>query len=312
MTALLVAATGGHLRQLHELRPRIPGAEDAVWFTFDTPQSRSLLAGEDVVYGTYAGPRAVVANVHNARRAHELLQQRSFDLAVSTGASVAVAVLPQAAQRRIPCHYIESATRVSGPSLTGRMLRPVPGIRLYAQYRSWALGPWSYGGSIFEGFRAVPRPDGQVRRILVTLGTIEGYGFRRLIERVLAIAPPDAEIIWQTGTTDVSGLPIEAHREMPSAELDALLSQIDVVISHAGTGSSIASLAAGRTPILVPRRADRGEHVDDHQLEIAEELDRLGLARHVEVDDLGPEHLEWAASHRAVIDEAPPAFRLLG
>ena len=37
----------------------------------------------------------------------------------------------------------------------------------------------------------------------------------------------------------------------------------DVVISHAGVGSALTALRCGKRPILVPREAARGEHVDD-------------------------------------------------
>ena len=47
MTTLLVASTGGHLKQLHRLHRRLEGVEGPFrWATFDTPQSRSLLTGE--------------------------------------------------------------------------------------------------------------------------------------------------------------------------------------------------------------------------------------------------------------------------
>ena len=46
MTALMVATNGGHLAQLVELGERLDGIEaDRLWVTFDSPQSRSLLAG---------------------------------------------------------------------------------------------------------------------------------------------------------------------------------------------------------------------------------------------------------------------------
>ena len=50
MTALLVATNGGHLAQLVELAPRLDGIEaDRLWITFDSPQSRSLLADPPVL-----------------------------------------------------------------------------------------------------------------------------------------------------------------------------------------------------------------------------------------------------------------------
>ena len=41
---------------------------------------------------------------------------------------------------------------------------------------------------------------------------------------------------------------------------------------HAGAGIISAALAAGRKPIVVPRRAALGEHVDDHQHQLASKL----------------------------------------
>jgi len=306
----MVASTGGHLRQLVELRARLPGVEETVWFTFATTQSRSLLAGEDVVYGRYARPRDVPATIANARIARRLLKERAFTRVISTGASIAIAAMPLARARSIPCHYIESATRVTGPSLTGRMLQYVPGVELYTQYRSWENERWRYGGSIFDGFASDPAAGAPLRRILVSLGTIEDYEFRPLLERMVAIAPDGVEIVWQTGSTDARGLGIESRSSIPATEFDQLLSDVDVVVSHAGTGSAVAAMHAGRFPILVPRRAARSEHVDDHQFQIARELESRGLALHREVDQLTVDDLCTAAATRIVVRDHPAPFEL--
>ena len=72
MTTLLVASTGGHLKQLHRLHRRLDGIEGPFrWATFDTPQSRSLLAGEDVDFVHFVGgrdPGNVLRNVPLVRR----------------------------------------------------------------------------------------------------------------------------------------------------------------------------------------------------------------------------------------------------
>ena len=48
MSTLLVASSGGHLKELHQLRDRVRGVSGPFrWVTFDTPQSRSLLRDED-------------------------------------------------------------------------------------------------------------------------------------------------------------------------------------------------------------------------------------------------------------------------
>ena len=74
----------------------------------------------------------------------------------------------------------------------------------------------------------------------------------------------------------------------------------DVVVSHAGVGTFVRCLEAGKAPVLVPRRASRGEHVDDHQLQIAQVAGGRGLAVVREVDELRAEDLVTAAGLRVV------------
>jgi UDP-N-acetylglucosamine transferase subunit ALG13 len=55
-------------------------------------------------------------------------------------------------------------------------------------------------------------------------------------------------------------------------ELDRRIAAADVVISHAGPGILASARAAGRVPVVVPRRHASGEHVDDHQVRYARHL----------------------------------------
>ena len=50
-----------------------------------------------------------------------------------------------------------------------------------------------------------------------------------------------------------------------------------VVITHAGAGSTLVTLQQGKHPVVVPRQARFGEHVDDHQVGLAEKLASRGL-----------------------------------
>lgn len=45
-----------------------------------------------------------------------------------------------------------------------------------------------------------------------------------------------------------------------------------LLILHAGAGSVIHALETGKYPVIMPRRADLGEHVNDHQIEFARAL----------------------------------------
>jgi UDP-N-acetylglucosamine transferase subunit ALG13 len=279
MTALLVAATGGHLAQLDRLAPRITGVDgDAVWVTFDTPQSRSLLRDRPHVFVPYSGPRDVPNVLRNVHVAAGIIRRVQPTVVVSTGNSIAVSFLPVARAMGVPGAYIESAARTDGPSRTGRILRCVPGVQLFAQYASWAGGPWHYVGSVFDDFsRGSVREPKPIERVVVTLGTIK-YGFRRLLERLVAILPEESEVVWQVGETDATGLGIFTRKVIPHAELQAEMRAADVVVAHAGIGSALAALDVGKCPLLAPRERRYREHVDNHQNQIASALSALGLA----------------------------------
>jgi UDP-N-acetylglucosamine--N-acetylmuramyl-(pentapeptide) pyrophosphoryl-undecaprenol N-acetylglucosamine transferase len=322
MTTLFVATTGGHLTQLDSLASRIPLNGDAVWVTHANEQSRSMLADRDVEFVPYVGVRNVPDVLRCIPAARRLMARHKVTRAVSTGSGIALGYLPYLAARGVECHYIESATRVTGPSLTGRVLKWVPGVRTYTQYPSWADHRWGYAGSVFDGYEttAVSREPDAVVRVVVTVGAATQYPFRRLFEHLVPLLAPDGElsnvtglpveVLWQTADTPVDDLPIHATPALPADELGAALSKADVVISHAGTGSALAALNAGRYPILAIRDPARGEQVDDHQHQLATELARRSLAmcrdaQSITVDDI-IEALGVAVRRTA----SPPPFEL--
>jgi UDP-N-acetylglucosamine--N-acetylmuramyl-(pentapeptide) pyrophosphoryl-undecaprenol N-acetylglucosamine transferase len=290
MTTLFVSSAGGHLAELHSLVPRLTGVDsDRMWVTFDTPQSRSLLEDENVIYADYTESRDIKSVLRNSVLARRLFRRRHpFSTVISAGSGIALSFLPIGRLRGASCHYIEASARSMGPSVTGRLLGCVPGIALYSQYPSWAKPPWKYAGSVLDAFTPGPprTDDAAITRAVVMVGTMELYPFRRLIERALKIIPANAEVLWQTGCTDVSDLPIVAHRQLPSRDLQDAIEAADVVIAHAGCGSSLAALEVGKKPVLVPRLRVHGECVDDHQLLIAEQLAKRDLAVARSADEL--------------------------
>ncbi len=308
---LMLASVGGHLKDLVQLAPRLPGAgDDELWVTFDTPQSRSLLKERNVVYVRNTPSRDARSIALNAVAASRLLRRYRVDTVVTTGAGVALSFVPLARMLGAECHYIECSARCDGPSVTGRLLERVPDVRLYTQHECWENGPWRYGGSVFEGFvPAPPRRPRRKRKIVVTVGT-NRFGFRRLFERLVKIVPEDAEVLWQTGNTDAWDLDIDARPSLPAAELDRALSRADLVIAHSGCGSALSALEAGVKPILVPRRMRYGEHVDDHQEELANALSARGLAFAREVEDLTEDEILAAMGARVGAAEYRPPFAL--
>lgn len=313
---LLVASTGGHLEQLWRLRGRLrPVLTQVEWATFDDAQSRSLLAGEVVHHVPYIPPRGYGEVVRVVPEARRILQTGRFDRVVSTGSGIALAFLPVARALGVRTHYIESAARADGPSLTGRIVSRVPGTQAYSQYPRWADERWQYRGSLFDGYDVLQeQPVAAAGRVVVTLGTMKTYGFRRALEAVCRVLPeiltPDAEVLWQVGVTDASGLPVEARVGVPAAELKAAVKEADLVVAHAGIGSCLTALDAGRCPVVLPRRQEHGEHVDNHQELIAHELDRRGLAVRRLPSELTAQDLRVAMARRVRAAVTPQNFVL--
>ena len=114
--------------------------------------------------------------------------------------------------------------------------------------------------------------------IFVTLGTHE-QPFDRALDLVAALARRETVLVQHGATPPRPGLSgVEWSEYLDWAPLTALMRDADVVITHAGVGSAVTAIRAGKKPVLVPRLARYGEHVDDHQLQIAERLAEFGLA----------------------------------
>lgn len=298
---LLAASTGGHLAQLVRLEARFTPSDDSLWVTFDSEQSRSLLRGRRVLYVPYIAPRDMRSVVKASRIIWDAMSE-GFDGAISTGAALALAALPIARLRGVSAQYIESVSRVDGPSLTGKLLALSHLVELRTQHAGWASRRWTPIDPVIAEFAAVPTAAElpAVPKIFVTLGTIRPYRFDRVIDSLLHSGINLSNTVWQLGSTTRSDLPGSVHENMTASEFDKASDEADVVITHAGVGTVMSLLERGRMPIVVPRRREYGEHVDNHQLEITSLTTRLGLAVTCEADQLTADMLALAAGHRVV------------
>ena len=52
----------------------------------------------------------------------------------------------------------------------------------------------------------------------------------------------------------------------------AMIQRARIVVTHAGPATVMDVLECGKTPVVIPRDPDFGEHVDDHQMRFAERL----------------------------------------
>lgn len=303
---LLVASTGGHLTQLVKIAAKLEVSVDSTWVTFDSPQARSLLARyTDVRYVPYVAPRDVRGILRTVRTVAKIARHGDYDAAMSTGAGVALAlaVLP----RRMRRIYVESVSRVTGPSATGRVLARIPGLERRTQHAGWASKRWPYEFTLLDDYEVVNRnrPAESMRpmSILVTLGTIQPYRFDAALQAVERLLVPGDRVFWQVGCTSGLDLPGHVMESMGRVELQGMAAQCDVVISHAGVGTAVDLLDLGISPVLLPRRAEHGEHVDDHQAQIGEMLEARDLATVRFPEQLTRADLQ-AAADRLVVSRA--------
>jgi UDP-N-acetylglucosamine transferase subunit ALG13 len=257
------------------------------------------------MYVPFVAPRDPRAILRAARVvARRLWKERSsFAGAVSTGGAVALSVLPVTRTLGIQSLFIESLARLDGPSLTGKILQRLPRIDLACQNPSWGGDRWAHVAGVLGSFSAVDTTvvSGPLR-VFVTVGTLAKYEFRALLDRLTDIGIADHQVIWQVPSAHRS-LPGRVAAHLTSEEFDEQVRLADVVVCHAGVGTLMRAWELGKYPVVVPRRRHRGEHVDDHQLQIASLVQHHGLGVVREVPLLDWKDVRYAAS-RAVIEDA--------
>lgn len=115
--------------------------------------------------------------------------------------------------------------------------------------------------------------------IFVTVGTHE-QPFDRLIrwvDQLKRAGVIQEEVILQTGYSQYE--PIHCHwsRFFPYKTMLDYTAKARIVITHGGPASFILPLQMGKPPVVVPRRQDLGEHVNDHQVEFVHAMaERMG------------------------------------
>lgn len=113
--------------------------------------------------------------------------------------------------------------------------------------------------------------------IFVTLGS-QKFQFNRLLEEIdklIENGKIKEEIFAQIGYSDYKPKNYDYKEFLDREEFSQRMSKCDKVITHGGTGSIINAIKNGKKVIAIPRLAKFREHVDDHQLQIVEEFQKM-------------------------------------
>ncbi len=118
--------------------------------------------------------------------------------------------------------------------------------------------------------------------ILITVGT-EKFPFNRLMQWLESLIDSKfidlekEEVVIQYGSCTILPQGTTCHSLLPETDFKKLLQAARLIIAHCGEGTLDIIAATNKPFILIPRSHQFGEHVDDHQIELAEMLGESGI-----------------------------------
>ena len=304
-TVHLVASLGGHLELLTSTADTLDGVE-RVWVTSEGARAQSLRTQGDRVLTlprldrSSASVRTVLAGIVLALRERPRV-------VVTSGAGLAVPFCLTARLLGARLVFVETMARVRTGSASGRLLSRVTRHVLVQWPELLAVYPGAVvcrpalleevgrlgGGGGSGTFVTVGSHDQPFERLL---GMVRSAAAAHqlpepvFVQRGVSVAEP------KTTTGTVSTEPWQDAAFITPAEFVGRVADASVVVSHGGAGAISTALRSGRRPLVVARRRESGEHVDDHQEELVAKLDQLGLIVLVGGTELTEEHVQRATT----------------
>lgn len=122
--------------------------------------------------------------------------------------------------------------------------------------------------------------------IFVTVGMHE-QGFDRLIEEVDRLKQTHSiedDVYIQKGSTKYIPKYCAYSDFLSREDMKKLMLEADVIICHGGPATFTKAMALGKKTIIVPRLKRYGEHVNNHQLDFLDKINREGVELTVVTD----------------------------
>lgn len=123
--------------------------------------------------------------------------------------------------------------------------------------------------------------------IFVTVGTHEQQ-FNRLIKEVDQLKKNgqiEDEVFIQKGYSDYEPKYCQWTNFVNFHEMTKYIEEARIVITHGGPASFLAVLEKHKSPIVVPRKYEMGEHVNNHQFDFAKRIQEHGYGIYL-IDDI--------------------------
>lgn len=115
--------------------------------------------------------------------------------------------------------------------------------------------------------------------IFITLGS-QKFQFNRLLKAVDELIENKVileDIFAQTGYSDYRPRHYRYKTFLNHDEYADMEARADLIITHGGTGAIIGAVKKGKKVIAIPRLSKYGEHVDDHQIQLLTEFEKMGI-----------------------------------
>lgn len=284
MKICLAASGGGHLRQLLDLEP-FWAERDYVFVTEPTAMGESVAQRHPTEFVPHVALgqaklghplvmlRSAIANLAASWR---IVSRHRPDVFISTGAGSMFFTGLFAKMRGAKVIVVDSFARFDRPSAFARIAGPIADWRIAqspAAAKAWNDAECHDPLVMLDGERPAKEP-----LLFATVGATLPY--ERLLDYVgeakrKGLIPERVVIQTGKGARPVDGA--ECVETLDFAEMKAILAKADIAVCHGGTGSLITALQAGCRTIAIPRLFERGEHYDNHQLEITEAFEQRGL-----------------------------------
>lgn len=142
----IVASSGGHLYELWSLR-EFYSRRPRFWVSFDTEDARYLLRGEKTYWAYHPTNRSLINFLRNLFLAFQILRKERPFCLVSSGAGVGVSFICAARLLNIRTVYLESFTRITELSLSGRLVYHLVDLFLV----QWEYLARRYPRAVFRG-----------------------------------------------------------------------------------------------------------------------------------------------------------------
>lgn len=285
----LVSSVGGHLKELLELLPLLTRCDvflvlndEAPWLSPDAMPALPSLRRYRIVHAE----RDVRQLVNLGEAAHLLLRERP-DLLISTGASPAVPFFLLGRILGICTLFIEDFNLVERPSLTARLVYPLAQHFFVQWPQLQAAFPRArYAGSLFVPSQIQPsRPavmaaGADVPSLFVALGTSDRPMTRLLhwLDELIEVNALAGPVLVQGALGGYLPRHFRSVPVLPEPLLIDHLQHAQRVLCHGGCGVLGTCMKLGRRPLAIPRRADAGEAINDHQIMLCRALSDQGYA----------------------------------